>query len=212
MSSEWYPPATTWQDLDPATRPFESDRALDVVRDVVFSPDPKTGRPQGLSDEVVARRLAEHYGWWAYGWVNSMDEAPYSGLIIRDLPPRGDLEQQALRYTNALLQWRDWLEELAAVFAQFAPGPDADSEGIRRMRERSVASIVTLVVERTGAGEMWRAPCWQAFEWYLQSTGMSPQEAEELADGAVEAEFESWTAPDDEAVRRVARAIGEHGA
>jgi hypothetical protein len=84
MSSEWYPPSTTWQDLDSATRPFDSDRALDVVRDVVFSPDPRTGRPQGLSDQVVARRLAEHYGW-----CNSMDEAPYSGSIIRDLPPPG---------------------------------------------------------------------------------------------------------------------------
>ncbi|MFF0534449.1 hypothetical protein ACWDF1_09845 [Streptomyces coelicoflavus] len=192
--------------------PFDSDRALDVVRNIVFSPDPETGRSQGLSDHVVARRLAEHYGSWAYGWYNSVDEMPYSGMIIRELPRGGDLEQQALRYTSALIQWRAWLEALAALFAQFAPGPDADGEQIRRLRERAVAPIVTLVVERTGAGELWRAACWEALEWYLQSTGLPALEAEELAHDTVDAVFASWTAPDAEEVRRVGRAIGGYGA
>lgn len=159
----------------------------------------------------MACSLAQHYGSWAYGWYTSVDESPYSGMIIRELPRGGDLEQQALRYTSALVQWRGWLEALAAVFAQFAPGPDADGEQIRRLRERAVAPIVTLVVERTGAGELWLGACWQALEWYLQSTGMSPLEAE-MAHDAVDAVFASWTAPDTEEVRRVGRAIGGHGA
>ncbi|MFC5958155.1 hypothetical protein ACFP51_27975 [Streptomyces pratens] len=133
-------------------------------------------------------------------------------MIIRDLPPSGDLEQQAQRYTSALLQWRAWLEELAAVFAQFAPGPDADAEETRRLRERAVAPLVTFVVERTGAGELWRAACVDALMWYLESTGMSPLEAEDLADEVVDSQFESWIAPDAEAVGRAGQAIGEHGA
>ncbi|GAA0932759.1 hypothetical protein [Streptomyces thermoalcalitolerans] len=112
----------TWRDVDPATHPFDPDQALDVVREVVSSPDPESGRPRGLrSDNSVARGLAEYYGSWAFGWYTAMDEHPGSGAIITDLPVRGlvngDLEQQARRYTSALLQWRAWLEELASVFA-----------------------------------------------------------------------------------------------
>ncbi|MBL3670587.1 hypothetical protein JL475_32385 [Streptomyces sp. M2CJ-2] len=213
ISSDRYPTSKTWQDVDPTTHPFDSDQALDVVRHVLSSPDPGTGRPRGLrSDDAVARGLAEHYGSWALHWHNAVDEASHSGMIIRDLPPSGDLEQQARRYTSALLQWRAWLEELAAFFAQFAPGPDTDAEETRRLRERAVAPLVTLVVERTGAGELWRAACVDALMWYLESTGMSPLEAEDLADEVVDSQFESWIAPDAEAVGRAGQAIGGHGA
>jgi hypothetical protein len=207
----------TWQDIDPARHPFDPEQALDVVREVVSSPDPDSGRPRGLwSTNSVARGLSEHYGSWAFGWSSAMDPSPDSGQIIKDLPISGrgveGLEQQAKRYTSALLQWRVWLEELAAVFAQFAPEPNADEQKIRGLRERGVAPLVTLVVERTGAGEAWRGPCTQALIWYLESTGMSPREAEELADDVVDAEFQSWIAPDEEAVDRVREAIGEHDA
>lgn len=207
----------TWQDVDPTTHPFNPDQALDVVRDVVSSQDPESGRPRGLgSTHSIARGLAEHYGSWAFGWYHAVDESPYSGAIIRDLPVSGpgahDPEQQARRYTSALLQWRAWMEELAAIFAQFAPGPDTDEEDVRRLRERGVAPLVTLVVERTGAGELWRGPCSQALAWYLESTGMSAEEAEDFADEVVDSAFESWVAPDDEAVSRARETIGEHGA
>jgi hypothetical protein len=207
----------TWRDVDPATHPFDAGKALDVVRDVVSSPDPESGRPRGLrSTNAIARGLAEHYGSWAYGWYNNVDESPHSGVIIRELPTSGlgsdGLEQQAQRYTSALLQWRAWLEELATVFAQFAPGPDKDSEETLRLRERAVAPLVTLVVERTGAGELWRGACAQALTWYFESTGMSSLEAEELADEVVDSAFESWIAPDAEAIDRAGRAVGEHGA
>lgn len=145
-----------------------------------------------------------------------MDEYPGSGEIITNLPARGlgngNLEQQARRYTSALLQWHAWLEELASAFAQFAPGPDKDDEETRRLRERAVAPLVTLVVERTGAGETWRAACAEVLAWYLESTGLSPMETEELADEVVDSEFKSWVAPDAEAIGRAGQAIGEHGA
>ncbi|NBM16768.1 hypothetical protein [Streptomyces sp. GC420] len=207
----------TWRDVDPTTHPFDFDQALDVVRDVVSSPDPESGRPRGLrSDNAVARGLAERYGSWAFGWYHAVDESPGSGAIITDLPASGlgsgEPEQQAQRYTSALLQWRAWLEELASVFARFAPGPDMDEEETRRLREHAVAPLVTLVVERTGAGETWLGACAQTLTWYLESTGMSPAEAEDLADEVVDAEFDSWIAPDAEVVGRAGRAIGGHGA
>ncbi|MER7478115.1 hypothetical protein ABTX60_10725 [Streptomyces sp. NPDC126510] len=207
----------TWRDVDPTTHPFDPGQAPDVVRYVVSSPDPESGRPRGLwSDNAVARGLAEHYGSWAFGCCYAVDEYPGSGALIQDLPTSGlgsgDLEQQAQRYTSALLQWRAWIEEISAVFAQFAPGPDAGGEERRRMRERAVAPLVTLVVERTGAGETWRGACAQTLIWYLESTGLSPLEAEELADEVVDSQFESWVAPDAEVVGSAAKAIREHGA
>lgn len=139
-----------------------------------------------------------------------MDESRDSGAIIQDLPSGSDdVEQQARRYTSALLQWRAWLEELAAAFASLAPTPGADENEVRRARARAVAPLVSLVVERTGAGEMWRAACSDVFAWYLESTGMSPTEAEDLADDVVDSEFDSWIAPDAEAVSRARDAIGE---
>jgi hypothetical protein len=207
----------TWRDVDPTTHPFDADQAFDVVREAVAAPSPDTGRPQGLrSGNALARSLAEHYGTWASGWLWAMDESPDSGAVIRELPVGGTgadgLDQQTRRYTSALLQWRAWLEELAATFAQFAPRTEADEKEVQAVRERAVAPLVTLVVERTGAGETWRGACAQVLTWYLESTGMSPDAAEDLADEVVDAEFDSWVAPDQEAVGRAQEAIGERHA
>ncbi|MFD5117708.1 hypothetical protein [Streptomyces sp. NPDC058385] len=203
-----------WQDVDPARHPFNREEALDVVREVVSSPDPEAGRPRGLwSDNSVAQGLAERYGTWAFGWFSSWQGYPDSGAVIRELPPSGvsdgDLETQARRYTSALLQWRDWLEELAACFARLAPPSGGDEAEVLRHRERGAAPLVTLVVAKTDAGELWRGELSQALTWYLESTGMPRDRAEELADDLVEAEFESWVAPDDATVARVAEALGK---
>ncbi|MFI7006971.1 hypothetical protein [Streptomyces sp. NPDC050145] len=205
----------TWQDVDPGRHPFDPDQALETVRAVIGAPDPESGRPRGLwSDNSVARGLAEHYGTWAFGWFTATDEYPDSGAVIRQLPPSGlgsgDLDQQAVRYTEALLQWRAWLEELAATFAPFIPAPGADSGTVRRLRESAIAPLVTLVVQRTDAGETWRGACNTALLWFLESTGMPSAEAEELADDIVDGEFESWTAPDQTAIDHARNAIGNH--
>ncbi|MCE3030679.1 hypothetical protein [Streptomyces sp. CMSTAAHL-2] len=207
----------TWADMDPATHPFDPGRALAVVREVVSSSDPATGRPRGLvSSHSVARGLAERYGPWAFGWYGNVDEDPCAGALIRK--PLGDtaddLDAQVQNYTGILLEWRSWLEELAALFAESAPHDDADAgeEERRRSRERGVAPVVALVVERTDAGELWRAACARTLTWYLESTGMASEDAEDLADDVVDGEFESWVAPDAEAVGKARDIIGKHGA
>ncbi|WP_338696729.1 hypothetical protein V2W30_14455 [Streptomyces sp. Q6] len=207
----------TWRDVEPAKHPFDPSRALDAVRAVVASPDPESGRPRGLwSDNSIAQGLAEHYGTWAFGWYTAMQLYPDSGTVIRELPPCGlgarDLDQQARRYTDALLQWRGWLEELAAAFAPFVPGPDSDAATRRQLRESGVAALVTLVVERTQAGELWLGTCAQALTWFLEATGVPVAEAEELVDDIVDGEFASWVAPDAEAIGRARKAVGEHRA
>ncbi|MFI6404627.1 hypothetical protein [Streptomyces sp. NPDC050548] len=207
----------TWQDMDPATHLFDPARAADVVYEIASSPDPRSGRA-GVprSTRSIARGLAEHYDSWAFGWFNATGSSPDSGLVVREVPASGpggsELEQQTQRCLSALLQWRAWLEELAAVFEQFTLGPDADEKQIRQVREQAVAPLVTLVVERTGAGESWRSVFEQALAWYLESTGLPPAEAEELTDEVVDSEFESWVAPDEQAVDRVREAIGGYGA
>lgn len=181
---------------------------------MVFSLDPQSGRPRGnWSEDSVAEGLGLRFGDWAYWAVSAVDDNRDSGAVIRELPARSnDLEQVARRYTSVLLQWRSWLEELAAVFASLAPPPDADEDEIRRTRARAVAPLVTLVVERTGAGETWQAPCADAIAWYLESTGMPADEAAELADESVDSEFQSWISPDAEAVSRVRSAVEGHRA
>ncbi|MEV7500546.1 hypothetical protein [Streptomyces sp. NPDC093018] len=211
------PEPMTWADMDPATHPFDPGRALAVVREVVSSSDPATGRPRGLvSSHSVARGLAERYGSWAFGWYGNVDQNPHSGALIRKPlgDTGGDLDAQVHWHTAVLLEWRSWLEELAALFAESAPHDDADvgEEEKRRSRERGVAPVVALVVERTGAGELWRAACARTLTWYLESTGMSSEDAEELADDVVDGEFESWVAPDAETVEKARDIIGEHGA
>ncbi|MHC5902666.1 hypothetical protein ACVNF4_01920 [Streptomyces sp. S6] len=194
----------TWRDLDPARHPFDPKSASVMVSEIVFSRGPQ---------ESISEGLGRCFGDWAYWAVDAFDESPYSGSVIRDIPTRsGDPEQMAQRYTSVLLQWRGWLEELAAAFASSAPPPGADEDEIRRTRAHAVAPLVTLVVERTGAGELWRAPCADAIAWYLESTGMPADKAEELADEVVDSEFESWISPDAEAVGRVRSAIEDHGA
>ncbi|RRQ89488.1 hypothetical protein CQW44_02420 [Streptomyces griseofuscus] len=205
----------TWADMDPATHPFDPGRALAVVREVVSSSDPATDGPRGLvSSHSVARGLAERYGPWAFGWYGNVDQNPDSGALIRK--PLGDtadnLDAQVQRYTAVLLKWRSWLEELAALFAESAPDVDADEEERRRSRERGVAPVVALVVERTDAGELWRVTCARTLTWYLESTGMAAEDAEELADDVVDGEFESWVAPDAETLGKARDIIGEHGA
>ncbi|SEC72145.1 hypothetical protein SAMN04490357_2724 [Streptomyces misionensis] len=182
---------------------------------MVFSPDPGTGRPRGLwSAHSVACGLAEHYGSWAFGWLGNVDQDPDAGALIRKplCDTAEDLDAQARRYTEILLEWRSWIETLSAVFADSAPDTDADEEEKRRSRERGVAPVVALVVERTSAGELWRAACARTLTWYLESTGMAPEDAEELADDVVDGEFQSWIAPDAEAVDKARDIIGKHGA
>ncbi|WNM29592.1 hypothetical protein RKE30_03885 [Streptomyces sp. Li-HN-5-11] len=203
----------TWQDMDPATHPFDPKQAFDVVRQVVASPDPESGSPRGLwSTNSVARGLAEQYGSWAFGWYGAVGRSPDSGTVVKDLHVNdGDdeLQYQARRYTSILLQWREWLEELAVIFSQFAPELD-EPDALRRARERGVAPLVTLVVQRTGADELWLGVCAQALTWFLESTGISPAEAEELVDEVVDSEFRSWVSPGEDAVNRARERIGKH--
>ncbi|MFY4720092.1 hypothetical protein [Streptomyces sp. LaBMicrA B280] len=131
----------TWADMDPATHPFDPGQALAVVREVVSSSDPAAGGPRGLvSSHSVASGLAERYGSWAFGWYGNVDQNPDSGALVRKPlgGTAGDLDAQARRYTAVLLEWRSWLEELAALFAESAPDGDADAgeEERRRSRER----------------------------------------------------------------------------
>ncbi|WP_075733975.1 hypothetical protein [Streptomyces acidiscabies] len=194
-----------WQDVDPARHPFDPDTALPGVREVVSS--------SAGSECSVALGLGERFGRWAYRALDAVDEHRHSGALIRELPAHSDdPEQLARRYTSVLLQWRTWLEDLAAAFAALAPAPDADADEIRKARARAVAPLVTLVVERTDAGELWLPACEDAIAWYLETTGMPAIEAEELADTLVDSEFRSWVSPDAEAVGRVRSAIGAHDA
>ncbi len=70
--------------MDPATHPFDPERARAVIRAVVSAPDAQTGGPRGPGpSRSVARALAEHYGPWASGWYGNVDQDPDAGALIR---------------------------------------------------------------------------------------------------------------------------------
>ena len=95
----------------------------------------------------------------------------------------------------SLLEWRDWLEELAEKFARLAPPPDASPEDRSWHLERAATRLVTLVMDRTGTECAWYGMCAHVLTWFLTSAGLSPEEADRAVDEAIGGRFASWTAP-----------------
>ncbi|MFI0714520.1 hypothetical protein ACH4SK_28585 [Streptomyces inhibens] len=138
----------------------------------------------------------ERYGLWARHWNWTVGEAGgvvgswCCGACSVSTP-----EETAARAVAALLEWREWLEELAARFAELAPPPQASPEDRSWHLERASARLVTRVLDRTGAESGWYGQCSLALEWFLTSAGMDPAEARAAVADAIGGRFKSWAAP-----------------
>ncbi|MEU6089883.1 hypothetical protein ABZ865_24360 [Streptomyces sp. NPDC047085] len=150
-----------------------------------------------FTHEVTAL-LAERYGLWACGWSKSIGEGGGGGVVaswcceshsVREPLPTAE------RIVASLLEWRDWLEELAEKFARLAPPPDASPEDRSWHLERAATRLVTLVMDRTGSECAWYGMCAHVLSWFLTSAGLSPEEADRAVDEAIGGRFASWTAP-----------------
>lgn len=155
-------------------------------------------------DEVTVL-LASCYGRWACGWDWSIHNGGPVSAWCCDAHSVGEAEETAARVVASLLEWRDWLENVAERFEQLAPRPGADTEDRSWHLERAATRLVTLVVDRTQAESSWYGLCDVTLTWFLSSTGLGPQEAARVVEAAIGGRFKSWAEP----ATTVVDAVGE---
>ncbi|MER7674368.1 hypothetical protein ABTY61_38725 [Kitasatospora sp. NPDC096128] len=145
-------------------------------------------------DEVTVL-LVSRYGRWACGWDHSTH---YGGPVEAwccDARSVGEAEETTERVVTCLLEWRDWLEDMAERFEQLAPLPGADAEDRSWHLERAVTRLVTAVVNSTHAESSWFGICETTLTWFLTSTGLGQKEAQKAVEAAIDGRFKSHVAP-----------------
>ncbi|WP_228919646.1 hypothetical protein [Streptomyces sp. DH20] len=99
----------------------------------------------------------------------------------------------------ALLQWRNWIEDLAERFSALAP-PSHSAVPASSVDpwhwERACTRLVTVVADKTRAESGWYGHCKQVLGWFLAYNGIDEERAREIVESAVGSRFDSWTAPD----------------
>ncbi|MGW4645837.1 Fic family protein [Kitasatospora sp. NPDC004289] len=224
MIFELSPYRLTWDEVDPARRPFDRATAAEAVRglgpagQVPWMPDAPGGpehralvRERGDSwGDAMSHALARHYGDWALGWRWARAEGDVDGGPVGSwcCPPHsiGTPEQTLAKVTEALCEWRDWLEDLAAQFDAY-PLELAEVEDRRDLWEDASRRLIARVADRTGAGSAWYGHCQVVLGWFLARWGVASGTAVRLVNEAVGGRFHSWTAPEPEEAAEVAERL-----
>ncbi|MFC8229839.1 hypothetical protein [Streptomyces sp. NPDC057287] len=196
-----------WAGLDPALHPFDWDHDEEVrvtalvaalVPPGLSGPDAGWRAKHRCVDQVTAL-FAERYGAWAADWNWSIGEGDKDGGVVGNwccsAHSVGTPEETAARAVASLVEWRAWLEGLAAVFAELAPAADAGPEQRSWHLERAAVRLVTRVLDRGDAESGWYGNCYLVLEWFLTSCGMARAEARAAVTDAIGGRFESWVAP-----------------
>ena len=208
LAPAWLP----WSAVDPDLIAFDwDDEEGSQVATVIASMVPPAGagweERRRFTTEVTAL-LAARYGRWACGWHWAVGEGGGGGVVTSwccTSHSVGESAATAAKVVASLLEWRDWLEELAERFAQLAPPAGVDAEDHSWHLERAATRLVTVVVDRTGAECGWYGLCRTVLTWFLSSTGIGPETAKDAVDAAIGGRFKSWTAPP----RTLVDAVGE---
>jgi hypothetical protein len=199
------PPATgpqSWDDLDPARHPFQWDadeeaRLRTLVREWV--PPVLSGmagwwQGEAWCENQVDAIIRDRYGTWAQGWNWCYRYGGPIGSWVTGTSSVTTPDETAARVVAALLEWRGWLEETARRFAELAPPPDASPEDRSWHLERACVRLVTLALD-SGAEGGWHGQATQLLRWFLTTTGMSQDDAEQAVERAIGGRFESWVTP-----------------
>lgn len=224
MNYSVWPWTLGWDEVDPARHPFDAAMAAEVVRRLAPASSVPV-RPAADNDSVgfgwvreigepwvdaLARAMVERFGLWAVGWQWAKDEGDFGGGPVESwccaVHSLDEPEVTLRRVTNALLEWRGWLEDLAERFDRF-PLDGLSSADRIAMWERGAVHLIDHIVVRTGAGDAWYRHCAQVLTWFLIRWGVSVDRAERLVDEAIGGRFESWCAPADTQVAAVAGKI-----
>ncbi|MFJ5834973.1 hypothetical protein [Streptomyces sp. NPDC093089] len=220
--TELWAHALTWTEVDPSRHPFELDadatKAL-TGRVSALLPSPEAAAENRLrSLEPVTKFLVDLYGRWACGWNWSVGEGDTDGGGVGAWCCTSHsvttADETAPLIVAGLLEWRDWLEDLAERFAALAPPLRSEGATVDPWHwERACTRLVTVVADRTQAESGWYGHCEQVLGWFLAYNGVGAERAGEIVERAVGGRFGSWIAPDatvvDAVSSKFARAVGE---
>ncbi|MFE6844679.1 hypothetical protein [Streptomyces sp. NPDC057686] len=212
VNYELAPARLPWSAVDPGLVAFDrDDEEGSQVAAVIASMVPPAGAEWDeryrFTTEVTAL-LAARYDRWACGWHWAVGEGGGGGVVTSwccTAHSVGEPAATAAKVVASLLEWRDWLEELAERFAQLAPPAGADAEERSWHLERAATRLVTVVVDRTGAECGWYGLCRTVLTWFLSSTGMGLEAGQHAVDTAIGGRFKSWTEPS----RTLVDSVGE---
>jgi hypothetical protein len=210
---ELAPWVLSWEEVDPRLHPFDARSAPGVVARLGPATDVPV-RPSGAGDyseviawaheagrpwtEAMTRALVDRYGRWVLGWRWVLDEGDIGGGPVGSwCCPNHSIttpEESLGRVTAALIEWREWLEDLAKRFDRF-PLDALPAEDRHLAWQRATVHLVTHVVDRTAAGDAWYGHCELILTWFLTRWGVPPESARELVKEAVGGQFGSWVEP-----------------
>ncbi|MGW6705388.1 hypothetical protein ACWGDE_10920 [Streptomyces sp. NPDC054956] len=196
------PARLPWSAVDPDLIAFdwddeESSHLTTVIASMVPPIDAEWMEKHRFTNEVTAL-LEARYGPWTCGWHWAIGEGGGGGIVASWCCVShsvGEPAATAAKVVASLLEWRDWLEDLAERFARLAPPAGADAEDRSWHLERAATRLVTVVMDRTGAQCGWYGLCHAVLTWFLTSTGMGPETAKEAVYAAIGGRFKSWTTP-----------------
>jgi hypothetical protein len=222
----------TWDEVDPGRHPFDPDSAPGAVRSLDPAPEFPLRLPPGQPDDrnlltneltdwvhdaadpwadSMTRAMVERWGRWATGWRWARDEGDFGGGPVAGwccaIDSITGAEETLARVSGALVEWRSWLEELAACFERYPLASLATPEDLAVWGHGAI-DLVHRVVVRTGAGDAWYRHCAQVLAWYLARWGFAEQEARHLVEEAIGGQFESWVGPAETAVNDMATRLG----
>lgn len=126
------------------------------------------------------------------------------GLVLPFHLPKGKTRADLIE--SALVEWRTWLETLAARFDGLGLPAGPPSERLAAW-ERAVTVLVTDVVTQTQTTEAWYVHCEQVLAWFLTHQGVPRDRRASLLGKAIGGRFSSWTEPGPELVTDLGRRI-----
>ncbi|MEV4624905.1 hypothetical protein AB0J90_01255 [Micromonospora sp. NPDC049523] len=173
---------------------------------------------------AVTDVLVAQYGPWAFDWAWSPGLDDYVGELV----PRWDFwepistsQSETLRMVaDALVQWRRWLEDLAARFDRLLPSlrqpcEQAERGGTLAAWEAAISHLMATTTARAEDNEGWQGLCGRVLTWFLNAAGIPEQRAATLVGRAIDARFDHWVplsaADIADVAERLAREIVEPG-
>jgi hypothetical protein len=209
----------SWAEVDPASRRFDPQGVAAVVAGVPSTAEvPAEHADWRLIDlwlETVTHALIEQYGIWVVGWRWSIGEGDLDGGVVgawccgRHSITTPEATRAAI--AASVVEWHEWLVDLAERFTRFLPLPgDLSTDDALERWERAVAHLVTAVGDRTQYESGWYGCCRTALGWFLTAAGIqTEEERNELITHAIGGRFSSWVEPSQMDVQSVAERLAE---
>ncbi|NVB84361.1 MAG: Fic family protein [Kofleriaceae bacterium] len=169
-------------------------------------------RERDVLEAQLDAALLESFGLWVSGW-NWATSEPGGGGPVRawccashSILAEGETSAAATidRVVAAVTEWHAFIHELDRVFGDLR-ARTANFELARKV-EHAAATLVALVIERTGAEDAWYGTFATLLQWFLESCGI--EDTGDAIVAATRGRFESWLAPAPETVAATTAELG----